>query len=207
MPCFASVLCRAVPTSVSRVWTIASRSTTVTFDPRRRQTEPISSPIYPPPTTTMLRHFRQRQRAGGGHVLPSISTPGSGATSEPVAIRIFFAAGAGTAVVSHLDLAELGDFRRAGDAGDLVLLEQEPDALVRSSTTLSLRAISVFRSSSTLPTFTPCSARWSWASSNFSDECSALDGMQPMFVAGAAQCHACRYMRFSGCWAARIAAT
>ncbi len=52
--------------------------------------------------------------------------------------------------------------------------------LVRSPTTLSLRAIMVARSRLTLEILMPCPARWFCASAKRSEECSsALEGMQP----------------------------
>jgi len=54
--------------------------------------------------------------------------------------------------------------------------------LVRSSTTLSLRAIMVGRSRSTDFSLMPCAAKLCFASSNFSEDwSSAFEGMQPIF--------------------------
>ncbi len=68
-------------------------STTVTFAPSRRQTEPSSSPITPPPITTMCPGTLASSSAPVESTILSwsISTPGSGVTEEPVAMTIFFA--------------------------------------------------------------------------------------------------------------------
>ena len=66
----------------------------MTLAPSRRQTEPSSSPITPPPITTMCSGtLSQLERAGGidDPIFWSISTPGSGVTDEPVAMTMFFA--------------------------------------------------------------------------------------------------------------------
>ena len=52
-PCFLKILAASLRTSPSmpgRIW--SRNSTTVTLAPSRRQTEPSSSPITPPPITT-----------------------------------------------------------------------------------------------------------------------------------------------------------
>ena len=66
-PCFLKILLASLRTSPSmpgRIW--SRNSTTVTSAPSRRQTEPSSSPITPPPMTTMrFGTAGKRQRAGG----------------------------------------------------------------------------------------------------------------------------------------------
>ena len=53
-PCFLKILLASLRTSPSKPGRIWSRnSTTVTCEPSRRHTEPSSSPITPPPMTTM----------------------------------------------------------------------------------------------------------------------------------------------------------
>ncbi len=61
----------------------------------------------------------------------SIATPGSGATSEPVAMTIAFVSIVCFAAVRrrHFDLARRDDACRADERIDLVLLEQEGDAV------------------------------------------------------------------------------
>ena len=64
-------------------------------------------------------------------VSSSISTPGRRATSEPVAMTIAFASRVllGAVLALDDDLAGRGDPALAGDAVDLVLLEQERNAV------------------------------------------------------------------------------
>ena len=68
-PCFFEDALELLATSPSMPGRIRSRnSTTVTFAPSRRQTEPSSSPITPAPMTSRgSRHLVQRQRAGRRH--------------------------------------------------------------------------------------------------------------------------------------------
>ena len=82
-------------TSASKPGRIWSRnSTTVTCAPSRRQTEPNSSPITPPPMTTMRLGTSGSSSAPVESTIRSWSmvTPGSGVTDEPVAMTMFFAA-------------------------------------------------------------------------------------------------------------------
>ncbi len=74
------------------VSTWSRNSTTVTSEPSRRHTEPSSSPITPAPTTMSLFGAALRLKAPVEEmiVFSSISTPGSRATSEPVAMTIAF---------------------------------------------------------------------------------------------------------------------
>ncbi len=68
-------------------------STTSTSAPRRRQTEPSSSPITPAPITTSFFGTPESTSAPVEDtiVFSSIVTPGSVATSEPVAMTIALA--------------------------------------------------------------------------------------------------------------------
>jgi hypothetical protein len=61
--------------------------------PRRRQTLPSSSPITPPPITTMCSGTLASSSAPveSTTICWSISTPGSGVTDEPVAMMMFLA--------------------------------------------------------------------------------------------------------------------
>ena len=93
-PCFLKIFAHSLRTSPSmpgRIW--SRNSTTVTFAPSRRQTEPNSSPITPPPITTIWSGTAFSSSALVESTIRSwsISTPGSGVTLEPVAMTICFA--------------------------------------------------------------------------------------------------------------------
>mmetsp|Transcript_9917 Transcript_9917/g.28159 ORF Transcript_9917/g.28159 Transcript_9917/m.28159 type:complete len:229 (-) Transcript_9917:481-1167(-) len=95
MPCFLQICWNFLAISVSTPGKIRSRnSTTVTSAPRRRQTEPISRPITPAPTTTIFLGTSLSSRAPVESTMrpPALSTGtgGSGVDSEPVAIKMFF---------------------------------------------------------------------------------------------------------------------
>ena len=110
-------------------------STTVTSLPSRRHTEPSSSPITPAPTTSRrlghglratARRWRRRSASS------SMVTPGSGATSEPVAMMMCLGGERARRAVGAVSLRPCPGavMRRFADDGfDLVLLEQEFDAL------------------------------------------------------------------------------
>mmetsp|Transcript_4127 Transcript_4127/g.12887 ORF Transcript_4127/g.12887 Transcript_4127/m.12887 type:complete len:224 (+) Transcript_4127:1413-2084(+) len=72
---------------------LGRNSTTVTSDPSRLHTEPISRPMYPPPMTTMRSgtDWSSSAPVEDTMVCSSMGTPGSSATAEPVARRTFFA--------------------------------------------------------------------------------------------------------------------
>jgi hypothetical protein len=74
---------------------VSRNSTTVTLAPSRAQTEPSSSPITPPPTTTMVAGTLASSSAPVEDTIAfsskSTLTPGMSATSDPVAMTIFFA--------------------------------------------------------------------------------------------------------------------
>ena len=67
-------------------------STTVTSAPKRLHTEPNSSPITPPPMTRSFSGTFLSSKAPVDDTIcfSSISRPGSVATSDPVAMTIFF---------------------------------------------------------------------------------------------------------------------
>ena len=93
-PCFLKIFAHSLRTSPSmpgRIW--SRNSTTMTLAPSRRQTEPSSSPITPPPITTIVSGTLSSSSAEveSRIVSWSISTPGSGVTLEPVAMTKFFA--------------------------------------------------------------------------------------------------------------------
>src|SRR3974377_2172890 len=138
MPCFSNRRCVCRRTSPSMPGKTPSKnSTKVTFDPSRRQTEPSSRPMTPAPTT--MRCFG----TSGSDSAPvddtirfsSISIPRSLATSEPVAIAIALASSVCVLPPSPCtptlpaDPAGRGDARGAMKRVDLVLLQQEVDAL------------------------------------------------------------------------------
>ncbi len=94
MPCFSNRRLACLETSPSMPGSARSRnSTTVTSAPRRRQTEPSSSPITPAPMTISFLGTSLSSRAPVEETMrsSSISTPGSGVTSEPVAMTMFLA--------------------------------------------------------------------------------------------------------------------
>ena len=126
--------CICLATSPSMPGRMRSRnSTTVTSDPRRRQTEPSSSPMTPAPTTSSFFGGTARLRAPVDEttVFSSISTPGSCATSEPVAMTIALASSVVSSPFSALTITLPGAAIRPCPAHpvDLVLLEQERDAV------------------------------------------------------------------------------
>jgi hypothetical protein len=88
MPCLVSDRCRVLASSASEPGVIRSRnSTTVTSAPRRRQTEPSSSPMMPAPITTSDLGTSGSDSAPVESTIRrwSTVTPGSPAGSEPVA--------------------------------------------------------------------------------------------------------------------------
>ena len=162
-------------------------STTVTFAPSRRHTEPSSSPITPPPTTSsLLRHLVERQRAGRRHdaLLVDLDA-GSRATSEPVAMTMFLASTLRLAV--RRPSPRPCPARRSGRCREtpsiLFFLNRKATPLTLPSTPSSLCAIIAGRSSFGVGRRCPScakavavprrTAREAWSS--------ALEGMQPMF--------------------------
>ena len=91
--------------------------------------------MTPPPTTTRLAGTFRNSSAPVDETITfsSISTltPGMPATSEPVAMTMFFASiSCDLAVLAgHRDLAGGNDLAGAAEGIDLVLLEQEGDAI------------------------------------------------------------------------------
>ena len=76
--------------------TRSRNSTTVTSLPSRFQTEPSSSPITPAPTTSSFLGTAVSDSAPVEETIcfSSMVTPGSGATSEPVAMMMCLAVSA-----------------------------------------------------------------------------------------------------------------
>mmetsp|Transcript_28293 Transcript_28293/g.48503 ORF Transcript_28293/g.48503 Transcript_28293/m.48503 type:complete len:206 (-) Transcript_28293:541-1158(-) len=95
-PCFLRIFKKDWVISLSMPGVMVSKnSTTVTSEPRRLHTEPISRPITPPPTTTSFLGTSVRSRAPVESTmrLPALSTTavGRGLTSEPTARMMFLA--------------------------------------------------------------------------------------------------------------------
>ena len=134
MPCFSSRRCAWRRTSPSMPGRTPSRnSTTVTFEPSRRHTEPSSSPITPAPITSKLfRHLVEHQRAGRRHDALLVDLDafepgdvGAGGDHDGFGFeRLCLAVGA-----FDFDLAGRGDAAGAVKGIDLVFLEQKLDAL------------------------------------------------------------------------------
>ena len=107
-------------------------STTVTLAPRRRQTEPSSSPITPPPITIRCSGTFSSASAPVEVTIcfSSISTPlqrrhvGAGGDDD-----VLGADGLALAVIQDLDLAVADQAAEALQPRHLVLAEQELDAL------------------------------------------------------------------------------
>ena len=134
MPCLARMRCTVLATSASMPGRMRSRnSTTVTSEPSRRQTEPSSRPITPAPTTSRRLGTFGSDSAPVDETIAASSmlTPGSLATSEPVAMTMLLVSSCclplGAASRSTLPAPRM----RAGavEGVDLVLLEQEGDAV------------------------------------------------------------------------------
>mmetsp|Transcript_8134 Transcript_8134/g.20721 ORF Transcript_8134/g.20721 Transcript_8134/m.20721 type:complete len:280 (+) Transcript_8134:513-1352(+) len=95
-PCFLRTRSKPLMSSLSMPGQSESmNSTTVTSAPRRLQTEAISRPITPPPTTTMLLGTLSRSSTPVESTMRRLSLStgqgGSGVGSDPVAMRMFFA--------------------------------------------------------------------------------------------------------------------
>mmetsp|Transcript_23077 Transcript_23077/g.52055 ORF Transcript_23077/g.52055 Transcript_23077/m.52055 type:complete len:273 (+) Transcript_23077:693-1511(+) len=94
MPCFFIIVRNFLAISLSVPGMIRSRnSTTVTSEPSLLQTDPISSPITPPPITIIFSGTLSISSAPVESTMtpPALSTGtgGRGVTSEPVAMRMF----------------------------------------------------------------------------------------------------------------------
>ena len=114
----------------------------------------------------------------------SISTPGSGVTSEPVAMTMAFVSSTWFEPSSErdLDLAGRGDAGRAEERVDLVLLEQELDALDVAVDALLLERHHLREVELRLADLDAHRRRNARAAaSNSCEACSsAFEGMQPM---------------------------
>ncbi len=155
MPCRSSRRWNCFATSPSTPGTMRSRnSTTSTSEPRRRHTEPSSSPITPAPITS------SRFGTSGNDSAPvddtiwrsSISMPGSVAASEPVAITMFFASSSRTpSFVFTLTRPGAVIFPSPTMPVTLFFLNRNSTPLVSSPTTLFLCAIIAGRSMPGVP--------------------------------------------------------
>mmetsp|Transcript_4794 Transcript_4794/g.30402 ORF Transcript_4794/g.30402 Transcript_4794/m.30402 type:complete len:213 (-) Transcript_4794:649-1287(-) len=93
-PCFFSTLSMAFLVSPSMLGTMfLAYSSTCTSAPSLPHTDPISNPMIPPPMITNFLGTCFRLSAPVDETIfsSSISTPGRGVTSEPVAMTMFFA--------------------------------------------------------------------------------------------------------------------
>ncbi len=186
MPCFVRARWKAVARSESMPGVMRGRySTTVTSAPRRRQTEPSSSPMMPAPTTISFLGTAGRLSAPvESTTLPSTnSTPGRGVGSEPVAMTMFLAfsvvfdpSAASTSTLPGPAIVPLPLIQST-----LFFLNRNSMPLVRA-VTLSFLAACIWPRFSLGVTSMPILANSVLADSNSSEACSsALDGMQPTF--------------------------
>ena len=211
MPCFLKILAASLRTSSSMPGSSLSRySTTVTCAPSLHQTEPSSSPITPPPMTTIFFGTALSSSAPVESTTTclslSTSTPGSGATEEPVAMMMFFAV-----TVSSPTLTVCASWKVAWPffQSTLFFLNRKATPLV-SPSTASRRCACILSRSSLGVTSMPISAIVPLlAALKYSDACSiAFDGMQPTLrqvPPSVSRLSAQAVFRPS--WAARIAAT
>lgn len=124
---------------------LPKNSTTVTSAPNRLQTLPISSPITPPPMTTIFPGTCCKSSAPVELTICcssiSIPPPGKGVTSEPVAMMMFFASiSVSPPSLSWTDRRVGGDKRcSALDVVDLVLAEEGLNTLGQTRDGILLR--------------------------------------------------------------------
>ena len=188
IPCLASIRWNCLETSPSMPPRMLSRySTTVTLAPRRIQTEPSSSPITPPPTTTRFRGTLSSAMAPVDETITFSSiatlTPGMPATSEPVAMTMFFASSSCTLPSSPVTETLPAETMRPVPVKPSILffLNRKATPSTFDFTVASLCAIIFSRLSFGAGISTP-SVSMPWAAwLNISEACSrAFDGMQPM---------------------------
>ncbi len=211
-PCFLKILRASLRTSPSIPGRISSRnSTTVTSAPSRRHTDPSSSPMTPPPMTTIDLGTLGRASAPVEStilcLLLSTSTPGSGVTDDPVAMTTFFAV---TVRSPTFTLCASSNVAWPFSHSTLFFLNRKAMPSVRPLTAVSFDSCMVARSTSTPLVFTPHLARVPPSASSKSSDAwrSALDGMQPTLrqvPPRVSRLSAQAVLRPS--WAARIAAT
>ena len=164
-------------------------SSTVTSEPRRRQTLPISRPITPAPMTPSLAGTASMVSAP---VFDRISfssngAPGNSRAFEPVAMTTCLAVrvslAAPVTLMSYVPAAAAAKAARPWKKAILFFLNRYRMPSLFCLTTVSLR-LSIWPRFSFRPaTSMPCSAKLWPACSKCSDDCSsAFDGMQPTLV-------------------------
>ena len=157
-------------------------STTVTFDPKRIQTLPSSSPITPPPITTSS--FGTSVNSSAPVLLTirfsSISMPESGVTSDPVAIKILpdlIVSPPSTRTWPGATISALPWIQST-----LFFLKRPRIPVVNPATISSFFAIIFDKLRLTLFVSTPHASRSPSSSANLSLACSnAFEGIQPTF--------------------------
>ncbi|MCY1283855.1 hypothetical protein D9M69_291110 [compost metagenome] len=187
MPCLASERCRVLAVSPSRPGQMRSRnSTTVTCAPSRRHTEPSSRPITPAPITTRCLGTSGRDSAPVESRMRwlSISTPGSGVGSEPVAMTMSLACSTCSPPSAPLTTTRPGPSIRPQPLihSALCLRKSNSMPLVRPATLSAFCFIICARLSCGLTSMPRVANSPPLAASYSSEACSsALDGMQPTF--------------------------
>ena len=184
-PCFFSIRVKFFTTSASMPGKILSKnSTTVTSAPKRLHTEPSSRPITPPPTTMSFfgTSLSSRPPVEETILSSSMSTPGNGITSEPVAMTMFLVlisvTAPSSAVTDTLPAARI--LPVPWKTVILFFLNRKSMPAVLPSMTFCLCAIILARFSLGVPTSMPRVAKLCSASSNISEACNkAFEGMQP----------------------------
>ena len=151
-PCLDSRRWNCLETSPSMPPRMVSRnSTTVTLAPSRAQTEPSSSPMTPPPTTTRWPGTFSSDSAPVDDTMTfssmSTLTPGMPATSEPVAMTMFL-----VSISSTLPSSPVTDTLPAATTlpvprklSILFFLNRKATPLTLDATVASLCAIIFFR--------------------------------------------------------------
>ena len=161
-------------------------STTITFAPSRRQTEPSSSPITPAPTTrSFCGHLGEHERAGRGHDALLVDRDaleprdvGAGGDDDRLGVERL-------ASCRRRPSPRPCRARRCGRRPEtlsiLFFLNRKATPLTLPSTPSSLNFIMAARSSVGRADLDAHRCRTMWpASSNSSEACSsAFDGMQP----------------------------
>ena len=166
MPCLSKMRCTCRQTSLSIPGKIrSSNSTTITLEPRRRHTEPSSSPMTPAPMTSIRSGTSSSTSAPVEETMrfSSMSMPGKRATSEPVAMTIAL-----PSMVSFLPSAVLTSTLPGAamrpvpwKVSILFFLNRKATPLTLPSTPVSLNFIMAGRSSFGWPTLMPIlSSRW-----------------------------------------------
>ena len=156
----------------------------MTSEPRRDQTEPSSSPMAPPPTTTSFFGTESNAIAWSLETMffPSNFRNGNSTGAEPVATTTFFAVKTCSVPSAARTATRSAARKEAAPVTTVTLRALASWATPATSlaTTSSLRRRKEGRSRSTEPSLMPCSLAWCFAHTKCSLECSrALLGMQP----------------------------